>query len=80
MKAIAGTHFSTVAITVNDPSTGTPHITYRLSDALITLYESDASVSSMIDTLSFSYSKLCTDVTEVGTTTTCYDFERNVAN
>jgi type VI protein secretion system component Hcp len=77
-SARTANHFQTVIMTVNDPSTGAPYIKYTLSDAIITLYKTVGSLSSLIDVMSFTYDKLCTEVTVGGTpTTTCWDFEAN---
>jgi type VI protein secretion system component Hcp len=77
-SARSGTHFPTVVMAVNDPSTGNPYVRYTLLNAVITLHKTVGSLSSLVDVMSFTYGKLCTDVIVGGTTTTtCWDFEAN---
>jgi type VI protein secretion system component Hcp len=70
-----GTHFPSVTVTLNDPITAAPYVTYTLSNALVTSYTDAGSLSSLDEKASFSYTRLRTVVTIGGTTTTsCYDF------
>jgi type VI protein secretion system component Hcp len=79
-SARIGSRLATVVIKVNDPKTGVPYITYTLSDALFSLFKSDDSLPSITERLGFSPLKLNTDITIGGvTTTSCWDFVRNVS-
>jgi type VI protein secretion system component Hcp len=72
--AAEGSPLGSIVVTVNDPTSGVPYLTYTLIGTHYTGFRYVDSGPSLLDVLSFSYEKLQTDITIGGvTTTTCWD-------
>lgn len=77
--AIAGTRWPSAVVIVYAPNTTTPFITYTLTNAFITSFQTTGSLSSLVDAMSFAFERIRTDVTVNGVTTTaCWDLVKNV--